>query len=55
MLCAVLDGNCYERICREISSSEAKDSLGRKLTKDKAGALPPAVYTGGNKISTKWT
>ena len=26
----LLDGNCYERICREISSSEAKDSLGRK-------------------------
>ena len=26
----LLDGNCYEMICREISSSEAKESPGRK-------------------------
>ena len=26
----LLDGNCYERMCREISSSEAKVSPGRK-------------------------
>ena len=42
----LLDGNCYERISREISSSEAKDRKVREESiKDKAGALPEAVYT----------
>ena len=38
------DRKCYERICGEVSSVEAKDSSGGTTT-DEAGALPRAVYT----------
>ena len=44
------DWKCNERICEEVSSVEQK-TVRERITKDRAGALPPAACTKQNEFA----